>query len=333
MILVTGGLGFIGPHAARALLDMGESCVLTQWRTSRIPHFIAEEIGKRVVVEQLDLRDQTALHELGTRHEISGIVHLAAYGYSGGDPIEYLQGNSQMLLNVLEAAALWRVRRVCLASTIGVYSGATTSGAVPEDTPTPLAATASLPIPTIKRSAELFANFVTSHAALEVVNMRLSAIWGPLGRDHSPFFAAPALLHAALRGRPLQLPPGQHNGYTEDAVDLCYVKDCARAIALLQTAERLDHHTYNIGCGRATRNREVIAAIHRLLPTASINLPEGRDPAAMADDVWLDISRLQHDTGYEPEYPAERAVVDYADWLRAEERKEADSSGARSAGG
>ena len=30
MILITGGLGFIGPHVTRALLDLGESCVLLQ---------------------------------------------------------------------------------------------------------------------------------------------------------------------------------------------------------------------------------------------------------------------------------------------------------------
>jgi nucleoside-diphosphate-sugar epimerase len=30
VILITGGLGFIGSHTARALLDLGESCLLTQ---------------------------------------------------------------------------------------------------------------------------------------------------------------------------------------------------------------------------------------------------------------------------------------------------------------
>jgi nucleoside-diphosphate-sugar epimerase len=40
MILITGGPGFIGSHTARALLDLGESCVLTPHRVARRPEFL-----------------------------------------------------------------------------------------------------------------------------------------------------------------------------------------------------------------------------------------------------------------------------------------------------
>jgi hypothetical protein len=147
--------------------------------------------------------------------------------------------------------------------------------------------------------------------------MRFSAIWGPLGRDHSPFFAAPALVHAAVSGRPLELPAPQQNRYAEDAADMCYVKDCARAIALLQTADTLGHTTYNVGAGRATSNSELLARIHELAPDADLTLPKGRDPNGPNHDSWLDISRLQQETAYQPEYTSEHAVADYIAWLRA----------------
>jgi UDP-glucose 4-epimerase len=37
MILVTGGLGFIGLHTTRALLAAGETCVLVQRREPVLP--------------------------------------------------------------------------------------------------------------------------------------------------------------------------------------------------------------------------------------------------------------------------------------------------------
>lgn len=43
VILVTGGLGSIGSHTARALLDLGEPVVLTAHRSAWLPDFLAAE--------------------------------------------------------------------------------------------------------------------------------------------------------------------------------------------------------------------------------------------------------------------------------------------------
>ena len=48
MILITGGLGSIGSHTARALLDLGEPVVLTAHRSTQLPEFLAGEPGGRV---------------------------------------------------------------------------------------------------------------------------------------------------------------------------------------------------------------------------------------------------------------------------------------------
>jgi UDP-glucose 4-epimerase len=51
VILITGGLGSIGSHNARALLDLGESVVLTAHRSAQLPGYLAGEPSGRVVVE------------------------------------------------------------------------------------------------------------------------------------------------------------------------------------------------------------------------------------------------------------------------------------------
>jgi UDP-glucose 4-epimerase len=97
------------------------------------------------------------------------------------------------------------------------------------------------------------------------------------------------------------------------------VKDCGRAIALLMLAERLNHRTYNVSSGRLVGYGEVVAAINAAVPGANIALPEGRNPDR-PPGFHLDITRLQADTGFRPEYDVERAVPDYVDWLRAHDR-------------
>jgi NAD dependent epimerase/dehydratase family len=42
VILVTGGLGSIGSHTVRALLDLGESVVVTAHRSTRLPEYLAD---------------------------------------------------------------------------------------------------------------------------------------------------------------------------------------------------------------------------------------------------------------------------------------------------
>ena len=316
MILITGGLGSIGSHTARALLDLGESVLLTAHRSTRLPEFLADETGGPVVVEPLDTTDEAAFLDVGKRHEITGIVHLAAARYDLPDPVEYLRADTVGLLNALDAATVWGVRRFSVASSIAVYLGV---DEVPlrEDAPLPVVAAHQIPV--LKKTAELFAALIGGSAGFDAVSLRIGTIWGPLGVPDNPFTPLPRLLSAAVRGEDPDLTPPRPLAFADDATDLCYVKDCGRAIALLMLAERLNHGTYNVSSGRLVRYGEVVAAINAAVPGADIVLPEGRNPDRPPDN-YLDTTRLRDDTGFWPEYDVERAVPDYVDWLRGRDR-------------
>lgn len=314
VILVTGGLGFIGTHVTRSLLDLGESCVLAQRRPAGQSALVDDELGTRLFIEQVNIIDQAALLQIGDRHPITGIVHLAGAGLPAGDPVQDARADTAGLLNVLFAARQWGSARVGVASTIGVYGAA---GPSPWREDMPVALLDTHPIPAFKKSAEVLAGYVGAAAGLEVYSFRVAGVWGPLGRASSMFFAAPALVHAAARGRVPDLASPPLFGYAEDGLDLCYARDCGRAVARLQTAGSLSHPTYNVGSGRPTRNREIVAAIERLVPDARIELPPGHNPRGPGQDVYLDITRLQQDTGFSPAYDIDRAVADYIGWLQA----------------
>ena len=76
MIRITGGLGSIGSHTARALLDLGESVVLTAHRSTRLPEYLAGEAGARVVVEPLNTADEATFLDPCVQED-RGTVHRA----------------------------------------------------------------------------------------------------------------------------------------------------------------------------------------------------------------------------------------------------------------
>jgi UDP-glucose 4-epimerase len=334
MILVTGGLGFIGTHTTRALLDLGESCVLAQRRSPTVPDALAGSrslafagsasvAGGRVFAEQVDLADAGSLLGIGDRYAVTGIVHLAGsvpWPPGAREPVDGAREAIDSLLNVFRAAREWGVRRVSLASTIGVYGGLDTAGPLGdgplgEDLPLPM--TSGHVIPAFKKIGELLADHLAGATGVEVANLRIAGIWGPLGRPDSLFFPVPRLVHAAARGTVPDLATLHAPVHAGNGGDLCYVKDCGRAIALLQLAPTLNHRTYNVASGRVTTNGEVAAAIRAVVPDARIDLPEGRDPDGPERDIHLDVTRLRQDTGFRPAYDTGRAVADYVDWLRA----------------
>ena len=194
------------------------------------------------------------------------------------------------LINVLEAARLFDVKRVILGSSIGVYSGVP-QGPFKEDMFLPVVSTN--PTETWKKAWEITGLHFADRTGLDVVSARLSGIYGPL--YHTLANLPSRMCHAAA--------------------NFCYVKDCAHGIQLLMSADKLPNRIYNVAAGVARSNKELANAVQEVVPNTEIKLQPGKGPRNKPNQ-YLDTTRAQQDVGYMPEYPIERAVQDYIGWLR-----------------
>ena len=312
MILITGAFGFIGLHTIRAFLDAGEEVLVTRNRTYREPEFLAGEFGKRIHVEQLDITDATQLTDLGRRYKLDGICHLAGPGYSAPSAAADYRINVFGLLNILEAAREWGVKRLTLASSIATYYyGGASRGPFVETMPLRMSATN--PIETYKKVDELLGNHYADRCGIDVAFLRIALIYGPL---HAYGNIAYALTRA---GVDRHAPKFTADAYEEDTTDLCHVADCARAIVLLQLADKLPNRVYNIGDGKATSNQQIAAAVEQATGTkVGASLKPGRGPGYTVDR-YMDLSRIKADVGYQPQYGLERGIAEYAEWLKHHE--------------
>jgi nucleoside-diphosphate-sugar epimerase len=300
MILVTGGLGMIGAHTARALVDLGHEVVVTAHRRAEAPSFLAG----RVTVERLDVTDRDAFLALAGRHHISGVVHLAG-SIPGEDPVRFFRTETTGLLNALDAARTWGVRRFAVASSLGVYIGRTE---VPWHEKLALPS-AELPhlIVAFKKAVEPLTMHSLQGSGVQPVVLRIGSTWGPLMDPESPFNHIPPYISAVLRGdqpRPL---------HADDGSDWCYATDAGRAIALLMTVQTLRHDVYNVGSGRPYIHCELADALQTIIPGLRLDLLPGRQNGP-GDDPYLDITRLTRDTGFTPSFDVAAAVADYVAW-------------------
>ena len=126
-ILLTGGAGYIGSHAAVALAQAGHQVVLfDNFCNSR--HEVAQRlqtiIGHPLVVIEADIRQTDLLEKALRDHAIDAVVHFAglkAVGESVTEPIGYYANNVQGTISLLQAMHNTHVKTLVFSSSATVY--------------------------------------------------------------------------------------------------------------------------------------------------------------------------------------------------------------------
>jgi UDP-glucose 4-epimerase len=328
-VLVTGGAGYIGSHAVRALRDAGHTVVVLD----NLSAGHREAVPADVPLVELNTAERTAVADVLRQHGIEAVMHFAAWLDVAGsvrDPLGYYQNNVTGTLGLLGAMVDAGVRRLVFSSTCAVY-GEPSSVPLHESMPTrPINAYGETKL-AIERALEHFERaYDLRWVALRYFNASGAHPDGSIGEDHHPeIHVIPRAIQAALGGEPLQVfgedYPTPDGTCIRDYIHVCDLAD-AHLLALDALGQGHPSQAYNVGTGTGHSVRQVIdtvsAVVGRPVPWTSAPRRPG-DPAAL----YASSDRLQQELGWKPRYPSLDTIVRHA-W----QWHEAHPSGYRSQG-
>lgn len=302
-ILVTGGAGYVGSHAARFLARAGHEVWV--YDNLSLGHRGAVEPGRLIVG---DLTDRAALMDALKRHAVEAVLHFAAFslvGESVENPAKYYQNNIGGSLSLLECLREASVLKLVFSSTTATY-GAPTTIPITEDEPQrPINPYGFSKLVVEQALADYAKAYGLGYAALRYFNAAGASPDGDLGEDHAPeSHLIPIVLQAALGQRQRITVFGEDYPTPDGSCirDYIHVDDLAdahlRALERLQAGQGM---CLNLGTGRGHSVREVIAACRRVTGKP---IEETIGPRRPGDppELVADSRRAQQQLGWRPRY-------------------------------
>jgi len=310
-ILVTGGAGYVGSHACKALAAAGHTPV-TYDNLSR-GH---REFARWGPLEIGDIADAAKLDSAFARHRIDAVMHFAALAYVGESveqPALYYRNNVGGTLELLEAMRRAGVKLLVFSSTCSTY-GVPERMPITEDLPQqPINpyGMSKLVVERVLRDYE--PAYGLRSVALRYFNAAGCDPDGEVGEDHDPeTHLIPRVLMAADGMLP-QVDVFGTDYPTPDGTclrDYIHVADLAdghvRALAYLQRGGAST--AINLGTGRAFSVREVIAAAERV---TGRRIPVHEGPRRAGDPPVLvaDATRARSVLGFAPGFTEIEPIV------------------------
>jgi|HubBroStandDraft_1064217.scaffolds.fasta_scaffold174640_2 UDP-arabinose 4-epimerase len=289
-VLVTGGAGYIGSHACKALARAGYVPV-TYDNLSR-GHRHAVRWGPLV---EGDVGDQAAVVAALQLHAVSSVMHFAAFAYvgeSGTDPALYYRNNVNGTLTLLDAMREAGVDRIVFSSTCATY-GMPDSVPIVETMPQrPVNAYGETKL-AIERALYWYGGaYGLRSVALRYFNAAGCDRDGEIGEEHDPeTHLIPLTLRAALGSGPAISIFGTDYPTPDGTAirDYIHVEDLASAhVRALEYLVGSGASTaVNLATGRGYSVREIVAAVAKAVghdvPQRETPRRPGDPPALVAD--------------------------------------------------
>jgi UDP-glucose 4-epimerase len=311
-VLVTGGAGYIGSHAALRLLADGHAVTVIDdlSRGNRGAVEVLEAAGDMHFVEG-DFGDRATVEALLRQRRIEAVMHFAALAYVGESvelPLRYYRNNLANAVSLLEAMETCGVSRLVFSSTAATYG---------EPPPTHIPITEGCPQQPVNpygRTKLAVEQMLFDHlhartsagepfafAALRYFNVAGCDSEGRLGEDHVPeTHLIPICIEAAL-GRRKALTIFGTDYDTPDGTcirDYIHVDDLVDAhVQVMRALKAGQGLAYNLGIGKGYSVREVVDACRRV---SGVDFEAVEGPRRPGDPptLYADPSRIRSELGW-----------------------------------
>ena len=309
-ILLTGGAGFIGAHAARRFLADGwQVGILDDFNDFYDPAIKEDNVAQLRGAAEIfrgDIRD-TGTVELAMNAGWDTVLHLAARAGvrpSILDPGLYIETNVTGTFNVLEAARRAGVRRFLFASSSSVYGA---EAQTPFHESAALVRTLSPYAATKIAGEQLCSNYAHLHG-MRVVSLRFFTVYGPGQRTD-------LAIHKFTRSLFEGLPIDQF-GEGQTRRDYTYVDDIVQGVRAAADYEGPAYEVFNLGGSHTVSLSELIKklevatgreAIVRLCPEQPGDMPA----------TWADITKARDLLGYSPDTTIDDGLAKFVHWYQA----------------
>ncbi|MEO6299675.1 MAG: UDP-glucose 4-epimerase GalE [Paracoccaceae bacterium] len=302
-VLVTGGAGYIGAHACKALSRAGFTPVAfdnlsTGWAQ-------AVKFGP---FHQGDLMDRAAIDAAFARYQPVGVMHFAALslvGESMSDPGKYWRTNVTGSLNLIEAALAAGCKNFVFSSTCATY-GDQDGVILDEDTvQRPINAYGG----SKKAIEEILRDFGKSnglnHVIFRYFNVAGADPEGEVGEQHIPETHLIPLMLDAIDGKRPALTVFGSDYPTPDGTcirDYVHVSDLvdAHVLGLRWLLDGKGDRVFCLGSGKGFSVREVIEA-SRLVSNRDVPVIEGGRRAGDAAALVSGSTRAVSELGWQPQ--------------------------------
>ncbi len=314
-VLVTGGAGYIGSHAALALLDAGEEVVVLD----NLSFGFSFAVPERAIFVQGDVGDQALIASVIEKYKINAVMHFAArivVSESVVEPLDYYLANTVKTRAFLETVVKCGVKHFVFSSTAAVYGE-------PDIVPIPEEA-AKAPINPYGRSklmTEWMLDDVCAVSGLGAVVLRYFNVAGADPQLRSGQSALPAthLVKLAVRAA-----SGKREGLsvfgtdypTPDGScvrDYVHVSDLAEAHVAALTYLRRGGENVKLNCGYG-RGFSVLEVIECVKKISRSDFPVKIEPRRPGDPAVLvaDARKIKQVLGWTPKYDDLDAMAKHA---------------------